>query len=552
MKINGSQIIIEVLLEQGVDTIFGYPGGSVLNIYDALYKNSDRITHVITAHEQGATHAADAYARVTGKVGVCLATSGPGATNTITGIANAYMDSIPMVAITGNVTQDLIGLDSFQEVYITGITLPITKHNFVVRNIEDLADIIREAFKIAQSGRPGPVLIDIPKDITSAVCEFENKPKVEVVKKAFYSENDVLTAAETISKAERPVVLFGGGVVLSNADKELQEFVDKADLPCVNTLMGVCALPSDKNQFGFVGMHGSVRASKAVSNADLVIAIGTRFSDRVATNKNNFAQNAKIIHIDIDRAEINKNIMSQETIVGDIKEILPKLTKAVAKGDRSEWRKTIENFPCGLKSNIANPNGLNPKDVIEAVCDCIGENGIMATDVGQHQMWAAQFAKNLKSRSFVTSGGLGTMGFGMGAAIGAQVAYPDRKVALITGDGSFHMNMNELCTAVSFNLPIIVVLMNNEVLGMVRQWQTYFYDRRFSQTELHRQTNYVKLAEAYGGKGFRVETIEELNSALEDAKKSKVPCVIDVKIDKEEKVLPFIPAGKTFDDIILS
>ncbi len=552
MKINGSQVIVETLIEQGVDTIFGYPGGSVLNIYDALYLNQERITHVITAHEQGAAHAADGYARATGKVGVCLATSGPGATNLVTGIATAYMDSVPMVAITGNVGQSLIGLDSFQEVYIAGIVMPITKHSFVVRNVDELHETLREAFRIAMSGRPGPVLVDIPKDITAAMTEFTAMPKVEPTPAVAPDAKSIEQAVELINQAKRPAVLFGGGVGLSGAEKVLLEFINKAEIPACHTLMAAGVLGyGERLNLGLVGMHGSMSAGKTLANADLVIAIGTRFSDRVATDKAHFATKAKIIHIDVDAAEINKNVPCDCAIIGDVKDALNAMLPNIREAKRQEWLAQIAEWQ-KFDYKPKNIEGvLRPHQVMQAINEAIGEDGIIVTDVGQHQMWAAQYGKRVKPRSFLTSGGLGTMGYGYGAAIGAQYAFPNRKVALCTGDGCFHMNLNELCTSVKYNLPIVTIVFNNQVLGMVRQWQTQFYSKRYSSTTLERATDYVALAEAFGAVGYRATTLEELQDALAKAFATGRPCVIDAVIDRDEKVLPMIPAGKTIDEIIM-
>ena len=552
MKLNGSQILIESLLEQDVDKIFGYPGGAVLNIYDALYAYSDKITHVLTAHEQGAAHAADGYARATGKVGVVLATSGPGATNLITGIATAYMDSVPMVAITGNVGTSLIGLDSFQEVYIAGITMPITKHNFVVRKVEELHDVMREAFRIAQSGRPGPVLVDIPKDVTSNVCEFTAMPKVKPDAYVQASEASVKKAAEMINASKRPAVLFGGGVLISGAEKQLLEMLTKIQAPATHTLMAAGVLGyGEKLNLGLIGMHGSMSAGRAVANSDLVIAIGTRFSDRVATDKDRFIREAKVIHIDIDAAEINKNVTCDLSVIGDVKQVLNKLLPLLNPANHDEWLKQIDEW----KKYDYKPKDiegvLRPHQVIQAISDEIGEDGIIVTDVGQHQMWAAQYSKRTKPRSFLTSGGLCTMGYGYGASIGAQSAFPKRKGAQITGDGSVHKKLNELCTSVTDNLPIVSIVLNNSVLGMVRQWQTQFYGKRYSQTTLERATDYVKLADAFGAKGFRATTLDELKAALKEAYALKKPCIIEAVIDRDEKVLPMIPPGQTIDEIVM-
>lgn len=550
MKINGSQILVEVLVEQGADVIFGYPGGAVLNIYDALYKNSDRIKHIITAHEQGAAHAADGYARATGKTGVVLATSGPGATNLVTGIATAFMDSVPMVAITGNVASDLIGLDSFQEVYIAGITMPITKHNFVVRNVEELADTLREAFRIAVSDRPGPVLVDITKDVTAAECEFTPAGKVVPVKHDRFIGEDIEKVAGMINNSERPVVLYGGGVISSNASKELEELLEKGNLPCTNTLMGTAACKGGPLDLHMIGHHGSRSANMAVAESDLVIAVGTRFSDRVATNKKKFATGAKVVHIDVDPAEINKNVSSAYSLIGDVAHVLKALAPKLEDKPRKQWTDRLRALQSEDAKPVHKDGVLQPFEIIQAVCDHMGKDGIMVTDVGQHQMWAAQYCKNLSPRAFLTSGGLGTMGFGYGASVGAKTAFPERTVMHITSDGCFHMNMNELCTAVTYKLPIISVVLNNSVLGMVRQWQTLFYGERYSCTTLDRETDYVKLAEAFGGVGYRCTTLEELNAALDKAVKSDKPVVIDAVIDRNEMVLPMIPAGKTIDDIV--
>ena len=550
MKINGSQILVEVLVEQGADVIFGYPGGAVLNIYDALYKNSDRIKHIITAHEQGAAHAADGYARATGKTGVVLATSGPGATNLVTGIATAFMDSVPMVAITGNVASDLIGLDSFQEVYIAGITMPITKHNFVVRNVEELADTLREAFRIAVSDRPGPVLVDITKDVTAAECEFTPAGKVVPVKHDRFTGEDIEKVAGMINDSERPVVLYGGGVISSNASKELEELLEKGNLPCTNTLMGTAACKGGPLDLHMIGHHGSRSANMAVAESDLVIAVGTRFSDRVATNKKKFATGAKVVHIDVDPAEINKNVSSAYSLIGDVAHVLKALAPKLENKPRKQWTDRLRALQSEDAKPVHKDGVLQPFEIIQAVCDHMGKDGIMVTDVGQHQMWAAQYCKNLSPRAFLTSGGLGTMGFGYGASVGAKTAFPERTVMHITSDGCFHMNMNELCTAVTYKLPIISVVLNNSVLGMVRQWQTLFYGERYSCTTLDRETDYVKLAEAFGGTGYRCTTLEELNAALDKAVKSDKPVVIDAVIDRNEMVLPMMGAGKTIDDIV--
>ena len=549
---NGSEILIDALVEQGVDTIFGYPGGAVLNIYDALYKNSDRIHHILTAHEQGAAHAADGYARSTGRVGVCLATSGPGATNLVTGIATAYMDSIPMVAITGNVGTSLIGRDSFQEVYIAGITMPITKHNFVVRHVEELADTVREAFRIAQSGRPGPVLIDIPKDVTGAECEFIPKGKVEVHETYDISEEQLKTVAEMLDKAERPFIYYGGGVELSDAGEALLALMRKAEVPSAHTMMAIGCVPDDDPlSLGMIGMHGTVSADWAVERSDLLLCIGARFSDRVATNTGHFAPDARIIHVDIDAAEINKNIDTTFSVVSDAKTFLEKVLPYVKENKHTAWLTQIAEWRQKLDYRAKDDESvIHPHQLLRTVTEETPEDTIIATDVGQHQLWSAQYNGRRHPRQFLTSGGLGTMGFGYGAAVGAQIAFPGRTVVHITGDGSFHMNLNEICTAVSYKLPIITIIMNNRVLGNVRQWQTMFYGGRYSQTDPHRKTDYVKLADAFGAVGYRATNIAELREALRKAQQSEGPVLIDCQIDKDERVLPMIPAGGTIDDLV--
>ena len=549
---NGAEILIDALVEQGVDTIFGYPGGAVLNIYDALYKNSDRIRHILTAHEQGAAHAADGYARVTGKVGVCLATSGPGATNLVTGIATAYMDSIPMVAITGNVGTSLIGRDSFQEVYIAGITMPITKHNFVVRDVEDLADTVRDAFRIAASGRPGPVLIDIPKDITAAKCEFIPKGKVEINETYEISDEELQTVADMIAASERPMIYYGGGVETSDAGDMLLQLQRKADIPSAHTMMAIGCIPdTEPLSLGMIGMHGTVSAAWAVERCDLLVCIGARFSDRVATNTKRFAPSAKVIHIDIDNAEINKNIGVDYAIVSDAETFLEKVMPYIKEAKHDAWRAQIAEWQTKLDYVPKDDESvIHPHQLLRTVAEETPEDTIIATDVGQHQLWSAQYNGRKHVRQFLTSGGLGTMGFGYGAALGAQVAFPDRTVVHITGDGSFHMNLNEICTAVSYNLPVITIIMNNRVLGNVRQWQTMFYGSRYSQTDPHRKTDYVKLADAFGARGVRVTNIAELRDALREAVKRTGPVLIDAQIDKDERVLPMIPAGGTVDDLV--
>ena len=553
MQLNGSDIIAEVLLEHGVDTVFGYPGGAVLNIYDALYKYRDKIHHVLTAHEQGASHAADGYARATGKTGVVIATSGPGATNLVTGIATAYMDSVPMVAITGNVGTSLIGRDAFQEVYITGITMPITKHNFMVQDISELAPILREAFKIANSGRKGPVLVDIPKDITAAVTEFEAVKPEPIADTTVLDADKLKAVAKLINAAKRPVLELGGGVVSSEATEITRAFVEKTGIPTCHTLMAAGVLGYDEPlNYGLVGMHGSLVTNKAIDEADLLIAVGTRFSDRVALNTDRFASRAKVVQIDIDQSEINKNVMVDAYLTGDVKTILTALLPMVKSAEHSEWIRTLDIYKQADYIPQDDPDRITPHELVRAICEGTDKETVYVTDVGQHQMWAAQYIHHTGARNFLTSGGLGTMGYGYGAAIGAQFAYPEKRVVHITGDGSFHMNLNEACTAVSNNLPIITVIFDNRVLGMVRQWQTCFYGKRYSQTDPERKTDFVKVIEGFGGKGYRATTLAEFKEAYKQAQQDNCPVWIDCTIDKDDRVLPLIPAGKTVDDIIIA
>ena len=553
MKLTGSQIFVEVLVEQGVDTLFGYPGGAVLNLYDELYKNSDRIRHVLTAHEQGASHAADGYARATGRTGVVLATSGPGATNLVTGIATAYMDSVPMVAFTGNVATTLLGKDSFQEAYIEGITMPITKHNYTVRRVEDLADTMRAAFRIAQSGRKGPVLVDIPKDVTAAVCEFTPKEPELIRTVTSYNEEDVQKAAAMINEAKRPIVYFGGGVRSAVGCQPLRDLLTKADSPATYTLMAAGVLSyGEEHNLGLLGMHGCYTANKAIDEADLVIAVGTRFSDRVALNPDAFAKRAKIIQIDIDPSELGKNVDIDLSLTGDASYVLQAILPHVKEAKHADWMDQIHAWQAMDYKPVDSDTELKPHQIINEICEQAGPEAVYVTDVGQHQMWAAQYLHHTKSRGFLTSGGLGTMGFGYGAAIGAQMALGrDARVVMLTGDGSFHMNLNEGCTAVSYDLPIITVIFNNQVLGMVRQWQTTFYEKRYSDTDPHRKTDFVKLAEAFGAKGYRATTPAEFKAAFTDAMKQQGPSWIDCRIGKDEKVLPMIPGGGTIEDIIM-
>ena len=553
MKLTGSQIFVEVLVEQGVDTLFGYPGGAVLNLYDELYKNSDRIRHVLTAHEQGASHAADGYARATGRTGVVLATSGPGATNLVTGIATAYMDSVPMVAFTGNVATTMLGKDSFQEAYIEGITMPITKHNYTVRRVEDLADTMRAAFRIAQSGRKGPVLVDIPKDITAASCEFTPKAPELIRTVTQYNEEDVKKAAQMINESERPIVYFGGGVRSAAGCQPLRDLLEKTGMPATYTLMAAGVLSyGEPHNLGLLGMHGCYAANKAIDEADLVIAVGTRFSDRVALNPDSFAKRAKIIQIDIDPSELGKNVDVDLSLTGDASYILQAILPYVEQTEHKLWMEQIRGWQKDDYKPVDSDTELKPHQIIDEICNQAGPEAVYVTDVGQHQMWAAQYLHHTKSRGFLTSGGLGTMGFGYGAAIGAQMARGrDARVVMLTGDGSFHMNLNEACTAVSYDLPIITVIFNNQVLGMVRQWQTTFYEKRYSDTDPHRKTDFVKLAEGFGAKGYRAATPAEFKAAFADAMKQKGPSWIDCRIGKDEKVLPMIPGGGTVNDIIM-
>ncbi len=552
MKLTGSQVVIEVLLDHGVDTVFGYPGGTALNIFDELYKYSDRVKHVLTAHEQGASHAADGYARATGKTGVVFSTSGPGATNLVTGIATAFMDSIPMVAITANVADSLIGRDAFQEISITGVTLPITKHNFFVNRIEDLEPALREAFKIANSGRKGPVLVDITKDVTAASIEYTNKPPLQLKPVPQMDKEDIDAIVAMVNEAERPVAYIGGGVVASGAEKEVVEFLEKADITATYTLMAAGVIGYDHElNLGLVGMHGTAAANRAIDQADLVITLGARFSDRVALTPEKFGRRAKIVQVDIDRSEINKNVMIDKCCVGDVKEFLIRALPEVKAQKHESWHQEVLTWRNTAKVVRSGECELHPKDIIDTLCDMTDENTIYVTDVGQHQMWSAQYIRHNKAKKFLTSGGLGTMGFGYGAAIGAKLACPNDRVIHITGDGSFHMNLNEACTAVSQNLPIITIIMNNKVLGMVYQWQTLFYDKRYSNTTPERKTDFVKLAEAFGAKGFRADSVEELKAAMEQALKEEGPVWIDCTISREERVLPMIPNGKTVEDMII-
>lgn len=552
MRLNGSEILIECLKEQGVDTIFGFPGGSVLNIYDALYKHKNEIRHILTSHEQGAAHAADGYARATGKVGVCLATSGPGATNLVTGIATAYMDSIPVVAITGQVPTSLLGKDSFQEVDITGITMPITKHNYIVKDVNQLAGIVRSAFKIAREGRPGPVLVDICKDVTAAIAEYEYTPMEEVPEiPVLASEEQIDEAVKAINQCTRPIILAGGGIIPSEASKELVEFAEKINAPVTTTLMGLGVFPGSSPLFtGLVGMHGTKTTNLAVSASDLFIAVGARFSDRVISNVKKFAPDAKIMHIDIDPAEIGKNISVQYPLEGNVKRILEMLTERVDRKENSGWIGQIEEWKQSYPLIYTDDHILRPQYIMEKIYELTNGEAIITTEVGQHQIWAAQFYKYNQPRSFISSGGLGTMGFGLGASMGAQIGRPDRKVFNIAGDGSFRMNCNELATAVEYKLPIIIIIMNNRALGMVRQWQNLFYDSRYSQTCLDRCTDFVKLAEAYGAIGMNITKPEEVEDTIKNALSATGPVVINCEIDRDEKVYPIVPPGAAINELI--
>lgn len=550
MKLNGAQIVLEVLKEQEVDTVFGYPGGTILNIFDELYKYGDTFRHILTAHEQGASHAADGYARATGKVGVCFATSGPGSTNLVTGIATAYMDSVPVVAITCNYATSGLGRDSFQEVDICGITMPITKHNFQVKSIEELAPTIRRAFLIAQSGRKGPVLVDIPKDITSAECEYIHEPKVVIEPFKMPSDKCVDRAVELLKSAKKPLIYVGGGAILSEVGEDLITFAEKIDAPVVSSLMGLGAFPNGHPlHIGLIGMHGHFEANKAAHDCDVLITCGARFSDRVAGNRKKFAPNAEILHIDIDAAEMDKNIVSNYHLRGDLAEIIPLLTRLVEQLDHSEWKKEINSFRRPFKQ-LQLADYVNPQTLIEAVDNKTADDAIVVTDVGQHQLWAAQFYKYKLPRTLLTSGGLGTMGYSMGAAIGAAYGCPDKQVVMFAGDGGFHMNLSELATMASYNIPVKMFIMNNKVLGMVRQWQKLFYDNRFSDTDPHRKTDFVAVAEAFGVNGMRINTNDEIDAVLDEAFAYQGPVLIDCRISPDSNVLPMIPPGGAHTDII--
>ena len=551
MKLSGSDIIVRTLIEQGVDVVFGYPGGQVINVYDSLYKYQDELRHVLTAHEQGAAHAADGYARATGKVGVCIATSGPGATNLVTGIATAYIDSVPLVAITGNVPTTVIGTDGFQEIDITGITLPITKHNYFVGSIEDLADTIREAFHLAASGRPGPVLIDVPKDVQVATYDYEPQAPVQPDERHAAKDIRIQQAADCINEAQRPFLYFGAGLIISEAQDELLQMAELIDAPIGCSLMGLSGVPTDYPRFlGMQGMHGHYACSMAMHHADCIIVLGGRFNDRVTGNRAKFARTAKIVHIDIDGAELNKTVTATHGLRGDIKKTLQKLIPLLKKTEHPQWQEHIAQLVEEEAAGLDSREGMTPRNVLSTLNRYLGENTPVATDVGQHQMWAAQYVNLKNSRRFISSGGLGTMGFGMGAAMGAQIGTNEHCV-LITGDGSFGMNLNELATAVTENIPLVILLLNNGVLGMVRQWQTLFFEKHYSNTVLdQRQTDFVKLAEAFGAKASRALTLEELDASLKEAFACDGPYLIDCAIGKDEFVLPMLPPGGSMDDII--
>lgn len=556
MLINGSEILLNTLIDEGVDTIFGYPGGAVLNIYDAIYKYSDKIRHFRTSHEQGAAHAADGYARATGKVGVCLATSGPGATNLVTGIATAYMDSVPIVAITGNVTTQLLGKDSFQEVDIVGITMPITKHNFIVRNVEELQDTIRKAFYIAKEGRPGPVLIDIPKDVTAKLCEYTKKEPLEIAPSINYiTERALENVANYINQSVKPFIYIGGGVIASGASEIVYNFAKKINAPVCSTLMAMGAFPGDDELYtGMIGMHGTKTSNILATRCDLLIAIGARFSDRVI-GKNEHIKNCKIVQIDVDPAEINKNIKIDSYMIGDIKESLNRLVPLVYEKKNTEWLEEVKELKkrVGFKDEAEiddESTELTPQFLFKKLNQVGGDELIVTTEVGQHQMWAALHYKFKSPRSFITSGGLGTMGFGLGAAIGAKLAVPSKKVVNIAGDGSFSMNSIEIATAVAYKIPIVVIIMNNGTLGMVRQWQNFFYESRYSHTSMDRGTDFVKLAEAYGAKGYRITERNQLENVLQEAFSSNVPVIIDYMINIDKKVFPMVAPGAPISEVI--
>ncbi len=549
MQLTGAEIVIECLKEQGVDTVFGYPGGTILNVYDALYKHSDEIRHVLTSHEQGAAHAADGYARATGKVGVCMATSGPGATNLVTGIATAYRDSIPVVAITANVNLPALGKDSFQEVDIAGVTMPITKHGYIVKDVNELADTIRKAFEIAKSGRPGPVLVDITKDVTANTAEFTPKTPAVIEKKSNYTDADIDKALELINQAKKPFIFVGGGAIHSGAADEVRVLAEKIDAPVCDSLLGKGAFDGrDARYTGMLGMHGTKASNLGVSECDLLVALGVRFSDRVIGNPKRFAEGAKIVHIDIDAAEINKNIRTDAAIIGDLKEVLTKLNAKVETKENKEWNERINSFKEQYPLKY-DESKLSCPYFIEQLDKATDGQAIITTDVGQHQMWAAQFYRYSEPRTFLSSGGLGTMGYGLGACIGAKLGRPEKTVINVAGDGCFRMNMQELATASRYNIPIVEVVINNQVLGMVRQWQTLFYGHRYSQTILNDSVDYCKVAEALGCKAFKVTTKEEALPAIQEAIACGKPALIEVVIHEDDKVFPMVPAGAPISEV---
>ena len=550
MKMTGSQILVKCLLEQGVDTVFGFPGGSVLYIYDELYKNQDKIRHILTAHEQGAAHAADGYARATGKTGVCIATSGPGATNLVTGIATAYMDSIPMVAITGNVPVSLLGKDSFQEVDITGITMAVTKYNYIVRDVTKLAGVVRDAFRIATQGRPGPVLIDIPKDVSKELCEFDEKPadKPKPAQRDIRAQID--EAVTLISSAKQPIIYCGGGALAAGAQDEVVEFAHKIESPVACSLMGLPAFPGRDELFtGLVGMHGTKASNMGFTHSDLLIVLGARFSDRVVGKMDKFAPNAQVLQVDIDPAEVNKNIATHHHIIGDVKDVLTEINKQISKASRPEWIKQINGWRADDISK--RPKNHMARHIITVLDDLVDDDAVISTEVGQHQMWVAQYFKFKKGQTFLTSGGLGTMGYGFGASIGAQFGCPDRQVINVAGDGSFRMNLNELSTLSRYGVPVKIVLLDNHSLGMVRQWQNMFYDERYSHTTLM-HLDFCKIAESFGIKAFRVESEAETEAVLKEALNYDGPCLVHCIIDKDEKVLPMVPPGDSIDRLVMS
>lgn len=557
MKLTGAQIVLKSLKDLGVDTLFGYPGGAVIPLYDALYEVREDFTHIRTSHEQGASHAADGYARVTGNVGVCIATSGPGATNTVTGIANAYMDSVPMLVITGQVPTNLIGRDSFQEIDIIGVTNPITKHNYLVSDIQDLEDILKKAYHIAESGRPGPVLVDIPKDILLTKIDYKGIDNQEFMSfvdnklknEDCYDEELIQTIADKINKSSRPIIYAGGGIIISGNSDNLKSLAEKNDIPVTNSLMGLGSISrKNKLSLGLVGMHGSREANLALHNSDLLLAIGARFSDRVIGKPDNFAKGAQIIHIDRDESEVSKNVLVDNYAVGDMSVILSKIIALVEEKKRTDWLEEIQEFKVKKELDI---DEFSPQNILKLASDTLGEEAIVSTDVGQHQMWTAQTWEFLYPNTFVTSGGLGTMGFGLGAAIGAQVGKPDKRSVLVTGDGSFRMNCNELATVTKWDLPIIILLFNNSTLGMVRQWQKLFQEEKYSETDIGDEVDYVKLAEAYHITGYRVCNMTDFKTAIEEAKDKRRPVLIECELNKNSCVYPIVPPGKSIDKLVI-